>query len=363
MWFKWFKKAAEQQSAADDMPEALAKTLAEFQSNEFPMPLDSLIQQASFNTKQNSLSLTLKFPWASLADELLPVLQQVQPDLRLELNSENTAEPAYRNIKQVILVASGKGGVGKSTTAVNLAVALGLEGAKVGLLDADIYGPSIPTMLGLKDAKAESPDDKHLLPKEAAGIYLQSIGFLVDPEKASVWRGPMASQALLQLLNETLWPDLDYLIVDMPPGTGDIQLTMSQKLPVTGALIVTTPQDVALADAQKAIAMFRSVNIPVLGLVENMSFYQCSHCGEIDDIFGTNGGLDLAERYQVPVLGQLPLQKQIRQSCDAGTPLVLNPAESGTGFYRAIARQLSFALYWNSQHQQAQQPEIIFTDD
>ena len=230
-------------------------------------------------------------------------------------------------------------------------------------MDADIYGPSIPTMLGLKDAKAESPDDKHLLPKQAAGIYLQSIGFLVDPEKASVWRGPMASQALLQLLNETLWPDLDYLIVDMPPGTGDIQLTMSQKLPVTGALIVTTPQDVALADAQKAISMFRSVNIPVLGLVENMSFYQCSHCGDVDDIFGTNGGLELAERYQVPVLGQLPLQKQIRQSCDAGTPLVLNSAESGTGFYRAIARQLSFALYWNSQHQQAKQPEIIFTDD
>lgn len=363
MWFKWFKKTAEQQSSADEMPEVLAKTLAEFQSKEFPMPLDTLIQQACFSSKRNSLSLTLKFPWASVADELLPVLQQVQPDLKLELQSENAAEPAYRNIKQVILVASGKGGVGKSTTAVNLAVALGLEGAKVGLLDADIYGPSIPTMLGLTDAKAESPDDKHLLPKHAAGIYLQSIGFLVDPAQASVWRGPMASQALLQLLNETLWPDLDYLIVDMPPGTGDIQLTMSQKLPVTGAIIVTTPQDVALADAQKAISMFRSVNIPVLGLLENMSFYQCSHCGEIDDIFGTNGGLELAERYQVPVLGQLPLQKQIRQSCDAGTPFVLNPAESGTGFYRAIARQLSFALYWNSQHQQAKQPDIIFTDD
>jgi ATP-binding protein involved in chromosome partitioning len=361
MWFKWFKKTAEQH--ADAVPQALAETLAEFQSDNFPLPLQNLIQQASFDSKHNSLSLTLAFPWASLADELLPVLQQVQPGVSLELYSQCNTEAAYRNIRQVILVASGKGGVGKSTTAVNLAVALGLEGAKVGLLDADIYGPSIPTMLGLKQAKAESPDDKHLLPKEAAGIYLQSIGFLVDPEQASVWRGPMASQALLQLLNETLWPDLDYLIVDMPPGTGDIQLTMSQKLPVTGAVIVTTPQDVALADAQKAIAMFRSVNIPVLGLVENMSFYQCSHCGEIDDIFGSNGGLELAERYQVPVLGQLPLQKQIRLSCDAGRPFVLNPAEKGTGFYRAIARQLSFALYWQSQHQQTQQPEIIFTDD
>ena len=345
MWFKWFKKAAEQQSSADDMPETLAKTLAEFQSNEFPMPLDSLIQQASFNTKKNSLSLTLKFPWASLADELLPVLQLVQPDLKLELQSENSAEPAYRNIKQVILVASGKGGVGKSTTAVNLAVALGLEGAKVGLFDADIYGPSIPTMLGLKDAKAESPDDKHLLPKQAAGIYLQSIGFLVDPEKASVWRGPMASQALLQLLNETLWPDLDYLIVDMPPGTGDIALTLSQKVPMTGAVIVTTPQDIALIDAKKGIKMFEKVGVPILGLVENMAVHVCSQCGHAEHIFGVDGGKAMAKEYNIDYLGALPLSRTIREQADAGNPTVVsNPDGEIAGLYKAVARQVALAI-------------------
>ena len=253
--------------------------------------------------------------------------------------------------------------MGKSTTAVNLAVSLAQEGAKVGLLDADIYGPSIPTMLGLFGQKALSPDEKHLSPQHKFGIFMQSIGFLVDPNAASVWRGPMASQALLQLLNETLWPELDYLVVDMPPGTGDIQLTLAQKLPVAGAIVVTTPQDVALADAQKGISMFRQVNIPLLGLVENMSFYQCSNCGQIDDIFGSNGGIELAQRYQVPVLGQLPLLKQIREHSDNGRPIALEQNEQCAEIYRKIARQVIFALYWRGKKISEQQPEIIITDD
>ncbi|MBU2113481.1 MAG: iron-sulfur cluster carrier protein ApbC [Gammaproteobacteria bacterium] len=301
-------------------------------------------------------------PLLSIAEPLQQALADAGFNYKLTLDYQLTTAPVFKQIKQIILVASGKGGVGKSTTAVNIAAALALEGAKVGLLDADIYGPSIPTMLGLSGEKISSPDNKLMQPKFAHGVYLQSIGFLVDPQQASVWRGPMASQALLQLLNETLWPELDYLIVDMPPGTGDIQLTMAQKLPVTGAVVVTTPQDVALSDAEKAISMFRQVNIPLLGLIENMSFYQCSHCGTRDDIFGTEGGVLLAERYQVPVLGQLPLQKHIREQADAGVPAVLKQ-QPVAQIYRTISRQLMLALHWQAASQQLSQPEIIITDD
>ncbi len=266
--------------------------------------------------------------------------------------------PVIANIQHIVLVASGKGGVGKSTTAVNLATTLAQLGLRTGLLDADIYGPSIPMMLGLEGSKADSPDNKLLNPKQAFGLHLQSIGFLVDPEKASVWRGPMASQALLQLINETLWPALDILIVDMPPGTGDIQLTLAQKLKVAGAVIVTTPQDVALTDAGKAIAMFNQVNIPVLGLIENMSFYLCPHCGEADDIFGTAGGIKLAERYQVPVLGQLPLQRQIREHADRGEPAVLKLQPIAE-----IYRTIGWKMLMNMTGATAHQVEIVITDD
>ncbi|WP_213997313.1 iron-sulfur cluster carrier protein ApbC [Arsukibacterium sp.] len=267
-------------------------------------------------------------------------------------------EPVMRNIQHIVLVASGKGGVGKSTTAVNLAATLAQLGLRTGLLDADIYGPSIPLMLGLEGARADSPDNKLLNPKQAFGLSLQSIGFLVDPDKASVWRGPMASQALLQLINETLWPELDILIVDMPPGTGDIQLTLAQKLKVSGAVIVTTPQDVALSDAGKAITMFNQVKIPVLGLIENMSYYLCPHCGEADDIFGTAGGLRLAERYRVPVLGQLPLERQIREYADRGKPAVLK-LQPIAEIYRTICHK----MLTNMTGATAQQVEIIITDD
>ncbi|MFC4656597.1 MULTISPECIES: iron-sulfur cluster carrier protein ApbC [Rheinheimera] len=355
MWFDWLSRSKNQ------VPAAIAQCIADFQPTEMPLPLTQVVQQLEWQDKDHRLTLTLPFAWQSLSAELLPRLLQLDPKLQLELRYQNSLPALFKGIKQVILVASGKGGVGKSTTAVNVAVAMAQEGAKVGLLDADIYGPSIPLMLGLQGQKAESADEKHLLPKQAAGLAVQSIGFLVDPDSATVWRGPMASQALLQLLNETDWGELDYLVVDMPPGTGDIQLTLSQKIPLSGAVIVTTPQDVALADAQKAVAMFNSVRVPVLGLVENMSYYQCKSCGAQDDVFGSQGGLELAQRYQLPVLGQLPLDTQIRQSGDAGVPLV-QQAGSGTENYKQIARQLIFALYWRSL-QQAAAPEIIFTDD
>ncbi|WP_333607319.1 iron-sulfur cluster carrier protein ApbC [Arsukibacterium sp.] len=271
------------------------------------------------------------------------------------------APARYGSIKHLVLVASGKGGVGKSTTAVNLAVSLAQLGVKTGLLDADIYGPSIPTMLGLSGQKIQSPDNKSMLPMQAFGLAVNSIGFLVDPDKASVWRGPMASQALLQLLQETQWPELDVLIVDMPPGTGDIQLTLSQKLPVSGAIIVTTPQDVALADAKKAIVMFGQVKIPVLGLIENMSFYQCPHCGETDDIFGSDGGVALAQRYQLPVLGQLPLLRDIRLQADDGVPSVLKQ-QAIADIYRTMAGQLLTNLA-SLTATAGQAVDIIITDD
>lgn len=353
--FNWFKSAK-----TDALPEAAQQLLQHWQLPDNGAPLALLLDSVSLN--KNSLNIRLKLPLLSIAEPLQQALANAGFNYKLTLDYQLTTAPVFKQIKQIILVASGKGGVGKSTTAVNLAAALALEGAKVGLLDADIYGPSIPTMLGLSGEKISSPDNKLMQPKFAHGVYLQSIGFLVDPQQASVWRGPMASQALLQLLNETLWPELDYLIVDMPPGTGDIQLTMAQKLPVTGAVVVTTPQDVALSDAEKAISMFRQVNIPLLGLIENMSFYQCSHCGSTDDIFGTEGGVLLAERYQVPVLGQLPLQKHIREQADAGVPAVLKQ-QPVAQIYRTIGRQLMLALHWQAASQQLSQPEILITDD
>jgi len=268
--------------------------------------------------------------------------------------------PAFKQIQCIVLVASGKGGVGKSTTSANLAMALATQGVRTGLLDADIYGPSVPTLFALQGEKVTSPDNKLMQPFNKHGVTLQSIGFLVDPEHASVWRGPMASQALLQLLNETLWPELDVLLIDMPPGTGDIQLTVSQKLPVSGAIVVTTPQDLALADAQKAIAMFRQVKIPLLGLVENMSFYLCPSCGAHDDVFGTAGGLKLAERYQVPVLGQLPLQSAIRLQADTGIALA-----QGDSDITALYQSISLALLQRLSGELPELPsvEIIITDD
>ena len=225
-------------------------------------------------------------------------------------------------VKNIIAVASGKGGVGKSTTAVNLALALKQEGARVGILDADIYGPSQPQMLGIANSAPESEDGKTMIPLLAHGLQANSIGFLIDVETPMVWRGPMATQALRQLLTETRWDDLDYLIIDMPPGTGDIQLTLAQTVPVTGAVIVTTPQDIALLDARKGLKMFEKVGIPILGVVENMSIHVCSNCGHAEHIFGTGGGEQMCADYHVPFLGSLPLDIAIRQQTDSGVPTV-----------------------------------------
>lgn len=248
-------------------------------------------------------------------------------------------------IAKVIAVASGKGGVGKSTTAVNLAFALNTLVDRIGILDADIYGPSVPVMLGNASEQPDSLDGKFMQPLQAHGVYANSIGYLVPPENASIWRGPMASRALQQLYQETLWPKLDYLIVDMPPGTGDIQLTLSQQIPVDGAIIVTTPQDLALADAIKGVAMFQKVDIPVLGVVENMSYHQCENCGHKSYLFSQNGGKRLSEGYEVPLLGKLPLDIQIREHADGGRPLLQAQKDSAlSAEYRAIAAQVVSAL-------------------
>lgn len=253
-------------------------------------------------------------------------------------------------VRNLIAVSSGKGGVGKSSTAVNLALALTAEGGRVGLLDADIYGYSIPTMLGTTHERPTSPDGQHMAPIMAHGLATNSIGYMVTEDNAMVWRGPLASKALLQLLTDTLWPELDYLILDMPPGTGDIQLTLAQNIPVTGALVVTTPQDIALADARKGIVMFAKIGVPVLGIVENMSMHICSHCGHLEAIFGTGGAEKLAEQYQCALLGQLPLHISLREDLDRGEPTVISRPESEfTEIYRQLAGQLAAQLYWQGE--------------
>jgi ATP-binding protein involved in chromosome partitioning len=251
-----------------------------------------------------------------------------------------------KRVKNVIAVASGKGGVGKSTTSINLAAALSLEGARVGILDADVYGPSLPTLLGTKNVQPESPDNKNIYPIVSNNIQTMSIGYLVDEDSATIWRGPMASRAFQQLYNETLWDELDYLIVDMPPGTGDIQLTLAQNMPVTAAVIVTTPQDLALADAIKGIAMFNKVDINVLGIVENMSYHVCTECGHKAHIFGADGGQRIAQKYQTELLAQLPLDMQIRELADSGEQFMFSQQASCDiqQVYRTLARRLSYKL-------------------
>jgi len=244
-------------------------------------------------------------------------------------------------VKNIIAVASGKGGVGKSTTAVNLALALAAEGASVGLLDADIYGPSQPTMMGI-EGRPESADGKTMEPMENYGVQVMSIGFLVDADNPMIWRGPMATQALEQLLRQTNWAELDYLLVDMPPGTGDIQLTLSQKVPLTGAVIVTTPQDIALADAKRGLKMFEKVGVPILGIVENMAVHVCSNCGHAEHIFGADGGRRMAAEYGVDYLGALPLTMSIREHADAGRPTVVSEPEGEVAaIYKSVARQMA----------------------
>ncbi len=262
-------------------------------------------------------------------------------------------------VKNIVAVASGKGGVGKSTTAVNLALALAAEGANVGVLDADIYGPSQPTMLGIT-GRPESKDGKTLEPLEGYGLQAMSIGFLIDVDTPMVWRGPMVTQALEQLLKDTRWRDLDYLIVDMPPGTGDIQLTLSQKVPVTGALIVTTPQDIALLDARKGLKMFEKVGVPIVGIVENMSIHVCSNCGHAEHIFGSGGAERMCKEYDVPFLGSLPLDIRIREQADSGRPTVVaDPDGKVAQIYKEIARKTAVAVARKAEDFSARFPSIV----
>lgn len=259
----------------------------------------------------------------------------------------------------MIAVASGKGGVGKSTTAVNLALALAAEGARVGMLDADIYGPSLPMMLGI-DGRPQSTDGQTMEPLEGHGLQANSIGFLIEQDNPMVWRGPMVTSALEQLLRQTNWHDLDYLIVDMPPGTGDIQLTLSQKVPVTGAVIVTTPQDIALLDAKKGLKMFEKVGIPILGIVENMAVYCCPNCGHVEHIFGQGGGERMCAEYGVELLGSLPLNLSIREQADSGRPTVVaDPDGQVAGIYRAIARKVAIKVADKARDMSSKFPSIV----
>lgn len=290
----------------------------------------------------------------SVSEELLAVTGANAIDWKLSHNITTLRrandQPGVKGVRNILAVSSGKGGVGKSSTAVNLALSLAEGGVKVGILDADIYGPSIPNMLGTMNQRPTSPDGKHMAPIMAHGMATNSIGYLVTEENAMVWRGPMASKALMQMLQDTLWPDLDYLVIDMPPGTGDIQLTLSQNIPVTGALVVTTPQDIALIDAMKGIVMFEKVHVPVLGIVENMSMHVCSNCGHLEPIFGTGGAEKLAEKYHCKLLGQIPLHISLREDLDRGEPTVVSrPDSEFTDIYRQLAANVAAEMYWQGE--------------
>jgi len=291
----------------------------------------------------------------------VPGVQQVDVNVQMKIVSHAVQRGVklVPGIKNIIAVASGKGGVGKSTVAVNLALALAAEGATVGVLDADIYGPSQPTMLGIR-GRPETRDGKSLEPMEGHGLQAMSIGFLIDVETPMVWRGPMVTQALEQLLNETKWRDVDYLIVDLPPGTGDIQLTLAQRVPVTGAIIVTTPQDIALLDARKGLKMFEKVGIPILGVIENMSLHICSKCGHEEHIFGEGGGERMGRDYDVEVLGALPLDIKIREQTDAGKPTVVSdPDGAVAAIYKQIARRVAVKIAEKAQDHTAAFPKIV----
>ena len=307
-------------------------------------------------------------PLSAKLKELLESIDGIN-SAKVEVSTKISAHSAQKGvkhiegIKNIIAVASGKGGVGKSTTAVNLALALSADGANVGILDADIYGPSQPRMLGIS-GKPESLDGKSLEPMNSYHLQAMSIGFLVDEETPMIWRGPMVTQALQQLLNDTNWKDLDYLVVDLPPGTGDIQLTLAQQVPVSGAVIVTTPQDIALLDARKGLKMFEKVEVPVLGIVENMSIHICSKCGHEEHIFGEGGGTRMAEEYGVNFLGALPLETRIREETDAGKPTVVAEPESRPALiYREIARKAAAKLALQAKSYASKFPNIVIQNN
>lgn len=362
--------------------ERLAACLGQLHDPATGLPLDELDAEIEVGFEDDTVfvGVTLGYPCASLEDDwdrrvreaCLPTLKGGplgESHLQFELFSDIPATPAsdapepLKGVKNIVAVASGKGGVGKSTTAVNLALALAAEGASVGLLDADIYGPSLPTMLGTEGVRPEVKEQKFFVPVPAQGLKTMSLGYLMTEDTPAVWRGPMASGALNQILTQTLWCDdggeLDYLIVDMPPGTGDIQLTLAQKATLAGAVIVTTPQDLALKDAIKGVEMFRKVSVPVLGIVENMSLHTCSNCGHREPIFGSGGGERIAADYDTRLLGQLPLALDIREGADGGRPTVAAAPDGEIAqLYRAIARGAAAQIWLAAEGDEAVEIDI-----
>ncbi len=360
-------------SANSDLKSALGALLLP----EIQLPLQDVgrVLQADVADSAARVSVQLGFPAATMQQQFEQAIrdcaleQSAVNEVQVELSQKFTAHGVQRtlkpleNVSNIIAVASGKGGVGKSTTAVNLALALQRDGANVGVLDADIYGPSQPLMLGLSGQRPTSDDGRSMNPLQAHGLQVMSIGFLIDPDQPMVWRGPMVTQALNQLLRETRWSDVDYLIVDMPPGTGDIQLTLSQQVPVSGAVIVTTPQDIALLDARKGLQMFRKVSVPVLGIIENMSTHVCSNCGHEEAIFGSGGGKLMAEEYELSLLGQLPLDRDIREQTDSGKPTVIADPESlPAKAYAAAARRMAARLAMQGKDYSRRFPKIVIED-
>jgi ATP-binding protein involved in chromosome partitioning len=336
-----------------------------------PFAADKGVKHVAIDGTAVSADVVLGYParsqFVAVRERLEGALRQVPgvTEARVAVSQSIIAHAVQRgvkllpNVKNIVAVASGKGGVGKSTTAVNLALALADEGASVGILDADIYGPSLPMMLGIT-GRPESLDGQSMNPLMGHGVQANSIGFLIEQDNPMVWRGPMATSALEQLLKQTNWKDLDYLIVDMPPGTGDIQLTLSQRVPVTGAVIVTTPQDIALLDAKKGLKMFEKVGIPILGIVENMSIHVCSNCGHEEHIFGAGGGERMAKDYGVEVLGSLPLDIAIREQADGGHPTVVSdPNGRSAEIYRSIARKVAIHIAERARDMSAKFPTIV----
>lgn len=322
-----------------ELKQTLRSLLTNLSTDHFP---NGIFGQIAIEQKGKHFMVEVPFNPGSVSDEINDALKQQGFDAPVTFIYQPTTamKQAIDNIKLVVAVASGKGGVGKSTVTANLASALAKAGHKVGVLDADIYGPSVPIMFGLQGENVESKDGKHMEPFVKHDVVLNSLGFLIPDEKAAIWRGPMASRALMQVINETNWPELDILLVDMPPGTGDIQLTMSETVKCDGAVIVTTPQTVALADADKGINMFKKVNTPILGVIENMSLFVCDNCGKQHNLFGQSGGRDCAAKHQVPFLAQLPLNQKVREGGDQGSPYALTENNE----YQALAFSLMMQL-------------------
>jgi ATP-binding protein involved in chromosome partitioning len=334
-----------------------------------------MVKKIEVEDSRVRVKVALGYPAASFHAELKQTLaEKIKADtgaseVNVEIGTDIVSHAVQKNLKplpgvrNIVAVASGKGGVGKSTTAVNLALALAAEGARVGILDADIYGPSQPLMLGLS-GRPEIDEDKRLLPMVAYGVQSMSIGYLIDEDQPMIWRGPMVTGALQQLLRDTKWDNLDYLIIDLPPGTGDIQLTLAQQIPVSGAVIVTTPQDIALLDAQRGLMMFEKVGVPVLGIVENMSIHICSHCGHAEHIFGEGGGERMAKKYGTELLGSLPLDIGIRENADGGHPsVVADPDGRPAQIYKDVARKMAARLALKARDYSARFPTITVVND